>query len=119
MPLTRDAWRGVVDVVTTPDGALRPLRLLAAQQRLAPEPLAAMGSFTSGVRLSLHTRATRLELIVDVDRLVMAHRDSPESAAEFLAEVGGRVVARATVETTSLLRERRDAEGYGRGSAAS
>ncbi|AYF97977.1 GDSL-type esterase/lipase family protein [Protaetiibacter intestinalis] len=99
---------GAVETVREGDG-WRPLRLLAAQSALAPEPLRVMGSFASGVRMRLRTAARTLTLEVRVDRLVMAHREAPERTAEFLAEVDGEVVARASVEPTGLIREVRDA----------
>lgn len=105
----RSAFEGVVDVVTTPDGGLRPLRLLAHERDRAPQPLAVVAAFTSGVRLHVRTAAPRLRMRVSAERLVMAHLDAPESHAEFLAEIDGRIVARSTLFVTSLIRERRDA----------
>lgn len=106
MRLPRSAFEGVVDVIETPDGGVRPLRLTADQLPLAPEPLALIGTFTSGVRLRLLTAASRIELAVDVERLVMAHLGEPANEAEFLAEVDGEIVARARPARTSLVRER-------------
>jgi len=105
--MTAPRFLGAVDVVR--DGAgWRPLRLLAEQARLAPEPLRVLGSFTSGVRMPLRTAARTLRLEVRVDRLVMAHLDAPERDAEFLAEVDGEIVARATATPTGLINEQRD-----------
>jgi hypothetical protein len=82
--VTAPRFLGAVDVV--PDGGgWRPLRLLAEQARLAPEPLRVLGSFTSGVRMPLRTAARTLTLEVRVDRLVMAHLEAPERGAELLA----------------------------------
>jgi hypothetical protein len=105
--VTAPRFLGAVDAVRD-GGGWRPLRLLAGQSLLAPEPLRVLGSFTSGVRMPLRTAARTLTLEVRVDRLVMAHLDAPERDAEFLAEIDGEIVARATASPTGLVRERRD-----------
>lgn len=105
--MTAPRFLGAVDVVRDGEG-WRPLRLLADQSRVAPEPLRVLGSFASGVRIPLRTAARTLTLEVRVDRLVMAHLDAPEREAELLAEIDGEIVARAVVEPTGLIRERRE-----------
>ena len=106
--MTAPRFLGAVETVREGDG-WRPLRLLAEQARLAPEPLRVLGSFTSGVRMPLRTAARMLTIEARVDRLVMAHLDEPQAEAEFLAEIDGELVARATANPTGLIRERRDA----------
>lgn len=93
--------------VDASDG-LRPLRLHPDLLRQAPESLALMASFTSGVRLRLITDAHRLRLDAVFTRYVMAHLDHAVSRAEVLAEVDGVVVARATADPTSIVREHKD-----------
>ena len=105
--MTAPRFLGAVEVVPDGDG-WRPLRLLQGQRGLAPQPLAVLSSFTSGVRMPLRTGARTLAIEVTVDQLVMAHLDSPEHPAEFLAEVDGRVVARAVASPTGLIREHHD-----------
>ena len=109
-------FRGAVDVVEA-DGGLRPLRLLAEQHRLAPEPLQLMAEFTSGVRLVLRTAATRLELEVAVERYVMRHLGRPTREAEFLAEIDGVVVDAVAATPTALRLERGRGEPYDRETA--
>lgn len=103
--MTAPRFLGAVEVIPDNDG-WRPLRLLNSQARIAPEPLRVLGSFTSGVRMPLRTAAHTLELVLRVDRLVMAHQDAPERDAELLAEIDGNLVARATVAPTGLIHER-------------
>jgi len=105
--VTAPRFLGAVDVVRDREG-WRPLRLLAEQSRRAPEPLRVLGSFASGVRMPLRTAARTLTLEVRVDRLVMTHLDAPEREAELLAEIDGEIVARAVIEPTGLIRERRE-----------
>lgn len=106
--MTAPQFWGAVEVVRDGDG-WRPLRLTQAQRRLAPQPLAVLGSFTSGVRMPVRTAASTLTIEVAVDQLVMAHLDAPEHPAEFLAEVDGEIVARVTASPTGIIRERHDA----------
>lgn len=87
----------------------RPLRLRPELLRQAPEGLALMAEFTSGVRLRLVTDADRLRVTAAFTRYVMAHLDSPVSRAELLAEIDGVVVDRAVADPTGLVSERRDA----------
>ena len=105
--MTAPRFVGAVEVVRDGEG-WRPLRLLHDQRRLAPQPLAVLGSFTSGVRMPLRTAARTLTIEVAVDQLVMAHLDSPEHPAEFLAEVDGEIVARAAASPTGVIREHHD-----------
>jgi hypothetical protein len=116
--MTAPRFLGAVDAVRDGEG-WRPLRLLAEQARLSPEPLRVLGSFTSGVRMPLRTAARTLTLEVRVDRLVMAHVEQPEADAEFLAEVDGEIVARATARPTGLIRERRDGPWVAEAAASS
>ncbi|WP_157802367.1 GDSL-type esterase/lipase family protein [Diaminobutyricimonas aerilata] len=103
----------MAEVVET-EGGLRPLRLTAEQHRRAPESLQLMAEFTSGVRLVLRTAASRLDLDVIIERYVMRHLGRPTRDAEFLAEAGGEVIARAVATPTGSRIERGRGEPYGR-----
>lgn len=95
--------------ITHSDSGIRPLRLHPDLLRRAPESLALMAEFTSGVRLRLLTAADRIRVDAVVTRYVMAHLDQAVSRAELLAEIDGVVVARAVADPTSLVYERKGA----------
>lgn len=88
---------------------VRPVRLHPDLRQRAPEALALMAEFTSGVRLRLVTAADRLRIDAVFTRYVMAHLDAPTSRVELLAEVGGVVVDRAVADPTALVFERKGA----------
>lgn len=102
------AFSGVADI--DPARGLEPLRLTRRELRHAPEQLALMARFTSGVRVRLVTAADRLRVEAEFTRFVMAHLSEPASRAELLAEIDGIVVARAAADPTGLVFEpdRRD-----------
>lgn len=107
LPLVESAFAGTLAVSRERDG-VRPVRLTSEGLRRAPEALALMAQFTSGVRLRIVTDADRIRLTAAFTRFQMAHLHEPGSRAEVLAEVDGAVVARAVADPTGVVIERKD-----------
>ncbi|CAM5551444.1 Lipase OS=Streptomyces tendae OX=1932 GN=GUR47_05445 PE=4 SV=1 [Streptomyces tendae] len=95
-PLTRDLFRGALDLERTEHGLL-PHRLPArARAQNTDGQLAMAESQPSGVRLALRTRATALELdTLPTKRVYVGAPPRPDAVYELL--VDGRPVARASV----------------------
>lgn len=106
LDVVRAALAGQLDVEETDDG-LRPWRLPPASRRHAPESLALMAEFASGVRLRLRTDADRLEIDASVFRLAMRHLGRPTAPARWVAVVDGLEVV-ADLEETGVVVETAD-----------
>lgn len=107
LPVSTGAWEsGFVGAAGVVEG--RPVRLHPELLRQAPEALALMAEFTSGVRLRLVTDADRLRVTAAFTRYVMAHLGHPVSRAELLAEIDGEIVDRVSADPTGLVFERRE-----------
>lgn len=98
LAVVRELIRGATDVEDVA-GGLSPVRLPAwTRGQQADRWIEFWSAHTVGVRLTMLTAATRLELDVSVTRMLPEGLAEPLFPASVVAEVGGVVVARAAID---------------------